>query len=408
MGYTSKAATGFFGQTFLKVLGSAIVLLKVAILARILDPTAFGIFSLVTIALGLTEAFTQTGVNTTIIQSKKPVSFFVNTAWVIAIVRGFLIGLLMLVVGWGMSLYFQQSELMYLVAVAALVPVIKGFINPAIIGLYKDLRFISDTMYRLILVICEAVAIIGLVWVFRSVYAWVAGLVVAAALEVLLSFIFIKLKPKFEYLKNPAKIIFAQTKVLSINSLLSYLIENTDNLLIGKVVGEFGLGLYQPTYGLTHEATYEIAKSAHHGTLPVFTRIEAEAARLKRAFLRTLGTTMGLVTLGSLPLLIFPALIIQIVLGDQWQGAVEIVRWLTLAGWIQALSMVCYTLLLARRKVHSMNWHMGLNLVLLVGLVYWGGVQAGLLGAVLGLLASRVLALPVLAMAVVKELRSDV
>lgn len=403
MGYSRNALSGFTGQTVIKILSNGLVLVKVGILARILGPSEFGLFSLITIALGLTEAFTQTGVNTTIVQSKHPVSYFVNTAWVIAIVRGFIIGAVMLVLGWGMSQYYDQGELWWLIALAGLVPVIKGFINPAIIGLYKELRFISDSAYRFSLVLIETLAIIGLVWLFRSVEAWILGLVVAAVFEVAISFIFLQLRPRFEYLRSRAALIFAQTKVLSLNAFLSYLIENVDNLIIGKLSGEYGLGLYQPTYGLAHEPNFEIAKSVHHGTLPVYTKIVDDKARLRKAFTKTALATLAATVVLSLPLLVLPELIISIILGEQWLSAVPLIRMLTLAGLLQGLAMVVYTLLIAKHKVHLMNWHMGLNFIVLVGLLVFFGTRFGLEGAVLGVLLSRVVALPVLLVALLRN-----
>lgn len=80
VGYTKNAISGFSWQTILKVLQSALVVLKISILARLLSPTDFGTFSLITIALGIVEAFTQTGVNFTILQSKRSITYFVDTA----------------------------------------------------------------------------------------------------------------------------------------------------------------------------------------------------------------------------------------------------------------------------------------------------------------------------------------
>jgi len=405
MGYTKNALAGFSGQTAIKILGNALILLKIAIVARILSPTDFGLFSLVVIALGLTEAFTQTGVNTTLIQSKHPVSYFVNTAWVIAIVRGILISLLMVTMGWGMSHYYDQPILLVLVCLAALIPVIKGFINPTIIEMYKELRFLQDSFYRFSLVVVENLAVIGLVLAFRSIEAWVAGLIVSAVFEVVISFVFFKVKPKFQYLPQRAALIFEQTKVLSISSFLSYLLENVDNLLIGKIVGQYGLGLYQPTYSLAHEPNYEIAKSVHHGTLPVYTKIVDDRKRLLKAFLKTSLLTLIIGVGLSLPLFIFPNLIVGIILGEQWQGAVSLLQWLTLAGILQAVSLVFYTPLIAQKKVGIMNWHMALNCILLVSLIIVLGQRYGLFGAVLGVVISRLISLPFLAFLSFKQLR---
>jgi len=127
MGYTKQAMHGFGWQTFLKFVSAALVIGKIAVLSRLLTPEDFGIFAIVAIALGLVEASTQTGVNTTILQSNRSISYYLDTAWVIAIVRGLIIAIVMTVLGFGLSIYYEKESLRFLVAIAALVPLIKGF-----------------------------------------------------------------------------------------------------------------------------------------------------------------------------------------------------------------------------------------------------------------------------------------
>lgn len=407
MGYTKSVLSGFTGQSGLKVASNALAVIKVAILARLLTPDDFGLFSLTMIALGLSEAATQTGVNLTILQAKQTVNYFINTAWVIAIIRGFVIGVVMIALAFILSRYFNQPQLLFLITWASLVPMIKGFINPAIIRMQKELAFVADTSYRLVLTTFEAVITIVLVMLFDSVFAWITAIVLTAVIEVLISQIFVKPRPRFEYQASRAKTILQNAKGLGLQSFLSYLTENMDNLIIGKINGTFNLGLYQPTYALAHELNYEVAKSFNHASLPVYTKITEDKKRLRRAFFRAGAAAAGLALLISLPFLIAPALIIRIIFGEQWGGAVELLPWLVIAGWLQALGMIGYSLLLATKRIKAMNIHLGVSFVLMVVCMTVLGLEYGLLGAVIGLVLSRLLALPVLAWSVRQELRSS-
>lgn len=406
MGYTKNAMSGFGWQSVLKVAGSLTSLVKIAILARLLSPDDFGLFSLTAIALGVTEALTETGVNITLLQAKDLIKPYLDTAWVIAIGRGVVIALVMVGLGVGMSSFFRQPELFVLVGLAALVPVIKGFINPAIITLQKDLAFFNDSAYRLSLIVTEAVLAVLFVWAARSVTSWVWALVAASVVEVAISFMFFRLKPKFRYVSAKAQVIFHNARWLSLSSLFSYLNENTDNLMVGKLVGTYGLGLYQNAYALGHKPNYEITKSIHHSTMPIYTRIQADTARLKRAFRKTLSTSLVLTVVASIPLLIAPEFFVKLILGDQWLAATELVRWLVLAGLFQALTLVGYTVFLARNSLAKMNLHQGLSFIALVSCIWYLGSKWGTLGAVMGVALSRALTMPVLIGLVVREFRS--
>jgi len=396
MGYTRSAVAGFSWQTALKVTSALISLGKLGILTRLLDPVQFGIFSLVMISLGLMESFTQTGINVTILQSNKPITSFINAAWVIAIVRGAVISVLMIGLGGGMQQFFQEPSLWGMIIIAALVPLIKGFINPAMVTLQKNLHFWADTLYRVSLVLVDALVAVIAVWYFHSVIGLLIGLIAAALFEVTISFLFLKPRPRFSFKWSEAQPIFKNARSLNLSSLLNYLNENSDNLLIGRLVGTYSLGLYQPTYGLCHVPNYEVAKSANHGTLPIYTRLLDEPARLRKAFIKASISILVLGFLGSLPLMLFPNQIIHLIFGQQWSGAIELVPWLAAAGFLQGLTMVFYSLFYAQNHLKIANFHSLLTFLTLISGIWVFTAQFGLVGAGMGVFLSRIVGIPLL------------
>jgi O-antigen/teichoic acid export membrane protein len=374
-------------------------------LARLLTPTQFGIFSLVTIALGLTESLTQTGVNVTLLQSPNPVTYYLDSAWVIAIGRGFIIGIVMVILGFGMSKWYQVPELFFLVTVAALVPVIKGFINPSIIEMHKNLDFFSDTLYRISLIVVDASLAVSLVFFHQDLVMWILAMVGTAVFEVIISFAFFKNRPKFYYAAERGGEILRQAKGLGLSSLSSYLNDNVDNVLVGKLNGTYALGLYQSSYGLSHEANYEISKSIHHSSLPIFSKLREEPARLYKAFLKTMGTAICLMVVVSLPFIVFPSLVIDIIFDEKWVAATPLLPWLTAAGVLHGIGLICYSLLLAEKRVAAMNKHLILSFIAMLTLMYFLGSSSGVIGAVIGLAIARLITLPYLALQIWKTLR---
>ncbi len=397
MGYTDKVIKGFSWDTGKRVATYILTIVKIYILARILDPTDFGHFSLVAIAWGFSEAVTETGINLTIIQSKHSVDYFLDTAWVIAIIRGFLIGIVMIGLGWGMSWYFTNPILLSLTTMAALIPVIKGFINPYIVVLHKKMHYAQDTLFRFSIVFVEILLAILLgIWL-RSAYALVLAMVGSAILEVSLSFIFFQKKPQLHYLPSRAKVIFDNARWLSVGSLLNYLVENIDDFLVGSITNSHDLGIYHNSYSMTHKTNYEIAKAVHYGTIPVYTKINHESQRLKKAFFKSVAATIVIISAFSFPFLLFPDWIISFFLGEKWLAAIPLVPWLTAAGLIQSLSMITYTLLLASKSYKLMNLHLLLTLTMMVILMLSLGNELGLVGAVKGLAYARLSTTPILA-----------
>lgn len=395
MGYTKNAITGFSWQMGLKLSTNLITLVKVAILARLISPTEYGLFSLTIVAIGLTEAFTDTGVNVTIVQSDKSTRHFLNSAWVISMARGLLIALVMVILGIFMSTHFKQPELKSLVWLAALIPIIRGFINPYVINWYKELEFDRDTWYRFALYASEAIIAVLLGLWLRSALALVGAIIGSALIEVLISFTLIKIRPKFQFEKNTASQIVGSAKKLSITAGLNYLNDNLDNLMVGQILGAYKLGLYHNAYGLSHKANYELAKGAFHSLFPVFSRVKNEPERLGRAFKKSSLTMAILTVMTSLPLILFPQLVVQIILGQEWLAIVPIVPWLTLAGWLQGIGQIVYSGWLAQKNFNKLNCHLLVNLILMVFFIWWLGGSLGLLGLGWALVLTRLVALPI-------------
>jgi lipopolysaccharide exporter len=396
MGYTKDAISGFSWQTALKVLQTILTLVKIFILARLLSPTDFGLFSLIAIALGITEALTQTGINLTIIQSQQSVKYFIDTAWVIAIIRGVIIAILMLLLGLVMGKFYAEPQLPLFVAMASLIPVIKGFINPSIISLQKELRFFRDSVYQLALSVCDLVLAITLGLALHSVTALIFAMIGSAIFEVAISFIFFTDRPTFRYLASRAKTIFANAKWLSISSLFSYLNENADDFILGKTVGTYNLGLYHNGYGIGHRGSYDIAKSASHGTLPIYTKIATDKNRLKKAFIKSTLITLAIGTIISIPLFIFPTVVVEIVLGEKWVAVSGFLPLLAFAGLLQALTAKVYALLYATKQYQYVTSHQALTLVVMIPLIYFLSMRIGVTGAAVALVVARLVATPLL------------
>ena len=96
---------------------------------------------------------------------------------------------------------------------------------------------------------------------------------------------------------------------------------------------------------------------------------------------------------------------VDILLGDQWQAVIPILPVLAIAGIIQGTSLICNTLLLAKKKYFWMNIHLFLTIVTMIPLIALGSINYGLLGASWGLVISRALSFPTLMVGTIRELK---
>src|SRR3990170_5219376 len=139
MGYFKTAVSAISWSVTQRWLIRGLTFVRIAILARLLLPAQFGVFSIAALVLGLLEVFTETWINVFLIQEKGDIDSYINTAWVISILRGFFIGGTMALFSPLISKFFHSPDALTILLAMSVVPIVRGFINPSIAKLQKHL-----------------------------------------------------------------------------------------------------------------------------------------------------------------------------------------------------------------------------------------------------------------------------
>jgi len=90
----------------LRVSTRLLAFVKIAILARILTPSQFGLFGIALLVLAFLETMTESGINIFLIQEKAKLERYNDTAWLVSIFRGLLISLIIFLSADAISSFF--------------------------------------------------------------------------------------------------------------------------------------------------------------------------------------------------------------------------------------------------------------------------------------------------------------
>lgn len=330
-----------------------LTIIKTIILARILLPTQFGVFGIAALFLGVLEMFTETGVNVVLIQQKKKIDYYLNTGWVVSIARGVLIFVFIIVLANPVARYFNVLESIGVIYVIAAVAFIRGFINPAIVAYQKDLKFKQEFIFRSSVTLAEVVFSIIFAIYFKSEIGLVLGMLVAAIVEVVLSFVVISKHPKFVFEGYKLKSLIKQGRWVTLAKIFDYLFAHIDDIFVGKILGTYNLGLYQQAYRITSFPITEAAESLQRVTFPAYSLILGDRELIKKTYLKTLFYTLVLVVPFCVLLLIFPNQIVGLVLGENWIDSVPVVQILVFFSLFKTIGNSAYPLLLAYKKQYE-------------------------------------------------------
>jgi len=352
MGYTKTALIGISWVGSLRFFTKGIGFVRTLILARILTPAQFGLFGIATLILGLLEMLTETGINVVIVQDqdKNSLSAKLNTALTVSICRGFLIGTLIFLAAPLIGNFFHKPESVYLIQLIALVPLIRGFINPAIVNLQKNLLFKQEFGLKATLAILDATVAITVSLIYQTPIGLVFGMLTSAITEMIFSYLFIRPIPKPGFDPIQFHQIIHMGRYITFAGILSYGASKGPEYALGKFYPSQTLGAYQLANNLSCFASNEVNEAINRVTFPLYVKICHDRRRLLTAFIKHTLTTFVLVTPISLLLILFPELIIRLTAGDKWIAAIPYIQGLAVYAMIVNLFTSVQPLFLALKK----------------------------------------------------------
>lgn len=348
MGYTRKAIKGISWVGALRASMRGIAVLRTIILARILTPSQFGLVGIAVLVLGLVEMLTETGINVFLVQEEK-IEKYINTAWVVSLIRGCIIALLIAATAPFVSQFFNAPDALPLLFLVSLVPFIRGFINPAIVRFQKNLAFDKEFRFRLAIFAVDFLVAITFALGTRDASSLIFGFIAGAIFEVLLSFFIVRPVPKLAFEVETLKAVFHRGKWVTAYSVLNYGFQNGDAIAVGRLLDSFQLGLYQVGYKIA-TIPQEVVDSVSRVTFPIYTKIGGDASRLRKAFFKTLAACCLFAIPFGLVLFFFTQELVVLFLGQQWLGLVPALKVLAFFGIVRSLSNVVFPLFLAMKK----------------------------------------------------------
>lgn len=396
MGYTRDAVKGVSWITLLRGLTRLFTFVRLAILGRLLNPTQFGFFGIASLLLSLLEILTETGINVFLVQERSHIKEYINSAWVVSILRGVLLAIIILIATPFIVAFFKAQGAFVIVALIALVPLIRGFINPAIISYQKDLLFHKEFRLRTLLFFIDVFSSIIAGFLTRNAVSFDVGLICSAIVEVILSYTLIPLWPKMQFEYDKVKHVIHKGWWVTITGIFSFFADNGDNITVGKIMGASALGIYQVAYKFSTLPISEITNVVNMVIFPVFSKFSDDKKRLWNAFMKvTYVSSAGAFLLGVTIFVIARPLIL-LFMGNQWVAAVPAIQILSIYGILRTMFGNFAPLFLA---VHKQDYvakttfvRVGALIVTVIPLV----MKFGMVGAGFAMLVSIFAEIPII------------
>jgi O-antigen/teichoic acid export membrane protein len=340
------------------------------------------VFGVASLALAFLEILTETGINVFLIQEKEDLKEYVNTAWIISIIRGSLISLLIIILAPMVASFFRSPDSLKILYLISIVPFLRGFINPAEIKFQKNLEFKKEFLFRFVIFFIDSAIAIYTAFITKSAISMVWGLIAGVILEIALSFIFIKLKPKLFFEWEKLKKLFNRGKWITGYGIFNYLFEHGDDITIGRLLSTGELGVYQVAYRISIMPLSEVSDIFSKVIFPIYVKILPDKKRLLKAYFRITLMISVIVIPFALIFYLFPRQLVLMILGEQWLEAAKILKILSAFGAIRAILNSNINLFLAVKKQEYVTacifaGLLGLAVTIIPFVKRWGIIGAG-------------------------------
>lgn len=313
-----------------KLCGQAInFALRVAslvILARLLDPTDFGLVAMVTAVTGLYGIFSSAGLSMATVQRPTVTNEQLSTLFWINILVGALLALLCFLTAPLLVSFYGEPRLYWVTMTAAVGFVINaaGIQHSAL--LQRQLRYTALAAVEILAQLAGFVVGVGMAIAGFGYWALVAGIIVSPTVTVTCVWAIARWIPSLprRHIEIGSLLRFGGT--LTLNSVIVYVGYNLEKVLLGRFWGADVLGLYGRAYQLINIPTENLNWAIGGVTFAALARVQDDPDRFKRYFLKGYSLSNSL----TLPTTFFCALfadeIIAVCLGAKWAEASTIFR----------------------------------------------------------------------------------
>ena len=259
------------------------------ILTRLLVPEMFGVMALTMTFIAAVVMFSDTGIRQYIGLSKEGLDPAVlDTAWIMQIIRGFLILAIILLLALGFYLAAQQGLLgdqnAYghplfppVLAAMGILPLLKGFQSTKRFEMNRKLMLGRITVIDMVSHISGIALMILLAWIYHSIWALVAGNVLQSLLKTIATHLFLQgHNNSFRWDSEKFRAIFAFSRWILVGSVFGYLVVHADFLWLGALIPAETLGIYSIGKGLALMARGVLEKLSEAVVLPELSNVSRE------------------------------------------------------------------------------------------------------------------------------------
>ena len=338
-------------------------------MSRLVDPVAFGLMALAQLVVLFAQFFVRMGLASALVQ--KPVLSRDDIR--AASTAGIAIGVVCFAVVWVLAplfgALFRAPDLPPVLRLLGVTFLFEGMAMVGIGLLRRELRFRELSVITVATYVLGYLVVgVGLALLGAGVWSLVVGALVSSGSQTIWQYALLRHPIRPVLRREPYREVCGYGMRLSGAHLLDYVGANLDTYTVGRFADTAVVGQYTRGYYLAFQPLrVYLAQALTNVLFPHLSRIQHDAARLRRAYLSVLALGGILVFPVCAGMAVAARELVLVVLGRQWSVAATAVPWFALAAGCSVISALSQTVAEARADLYRSLGVQAAYIVVLAG-----------------------------------------
>ncbi|WP_128547081.1 MOP flippase family protein [Larkinella soli] len=393
MSNKQKAINGGKWITIATVISTVFQFLQVAILARLLEPAAFGVVSVSTLIIAFFNIFGNLGFSNSIIYKQESDRKVLSTLYLLNLSLGAIISVVVYFSAPLIIAFYREPRLDSVVKLSSLYFLIVYFGQIYSFLLQKELRFKAVAVIDIIgTFVSTSVAIFLAYQGFEELslmYGQLAMQVVKTILLIVSGYGLFRPVLHFDLKIIKEHLRFGMYNVG--DGLIGFIQANSDNVVVGGTLGVKLLGYYTLASQLAVFPIQRLNPIVLQVAYPMLAKMKENEEELKKSYIQILD----LISYINLPLLaglyITADSIVPLFYGPGWETTIDLIRIFVFVSFFTCLSHPLFTLAFSKGKPNLLFYLNLVTLVIKVPLLYVFAKNWGLTGIAMAFLTATVI-----------------
>jgi O-antigen/teichoic acid export membrane protein len=361
--------------------------LSVIVLARLLEPQAFGLVALAWTVLAFAEQIQESGVGSALIYRRHDIQRAAASALFWAPLASLILYAATFVLAPLLAHLLHSPGLVSVLRVLGLVLLLRGLmVVPAAI-LSRELDFRARAKGDVGAALVQAAVSVTLAFAGFGVWSLVLGALAAAVAQDAILWTIVPWRPSPRAASRRVLIEMVRYgRFVSAGSILNVVGRTIDNITIARLLGTTALGYYAIAFRLATFPETVIGYVVSRVMFPVYSMLQNDQQAVRRAYLQTLQR----IAMAALPVSVVVAIaaepIVLALLGEKWLVAVTPLRILAFYGLLKTFIAPSGEVFKGIGKPHLGPPFETVHLALAVPILYLLTRSYGIDGAALGML----------------------